>query len=197
MMSLLFPYQRPVRLLGLILILTAAATRAQEAGGNPLTLEQALARAAERNPALAAQRYSERAAEALIEQAGLRPNPQLEAAVENFAGTGRVQGVRGLEATVQASQTLERGGKREKRVAVASRDREAAAREFAVRRTEILTAVATAYVETLAAQQRVALAEEPLRLARETIEAVDTRVRAAAASPAEAARARAALAAAQ
>lgn len=32
---------------------------------------------------------------------GLRPNPQLQAEMENFAGIGRVQGVRGLEATVQ------------------------------------------------------------------------------------------------
>lgn len=176
---------------------TALPTHGQETAPAMLTLDQALARAVERNPALAAQRYGERAAEALIEQAGVRPNPQLEVGFENFVGTGLVQGVRRLETTVQASQTLERGGKREKRVAVASRERDAAAREFAVRRAEVLSAVAGAYVDTVAAQQRVTIAEEPLKLARETVEAVNARVRAAAASPAEAARARAALASAQ
>lgn len=171
--------------------------RAQEAPATALTLDQLLARAVERSPALSAQRYGERAAEALIEQAGLRPNPQLDVSLEDFAGTGRVQGVRSLQTTVQASQTLERGGKREKRVALASRDRDVASKEFAVRRAEVLASVAIAYVDLVAAQQRLGLAEEPLKLARDTVEAVNVRVRAGAASPAEAARARAALATAQ
>lgn len=163
----------------------------------PLSLGNALQRAAEKNPTLAAQSYAERAAEALIEQAGLRPNPTLDVSLENFAGTGNVQGVRGLETTVQASQTFERGGKRERRVALAGREREAAAKEFAVRRADVLAASATAYIEMLAAQQRLALAAEPLKLARETVAAVDVRVKAAVASPAESARARAALASSQ
>lgn len=171
-----------------------AGVQAQESAPPALTLDAALSRAAERNPALIAQSYRERAAEALIEQAGLRPNPTLDLSLENFAGTGRAQGVRGLEATVQASQVIERGGKREKRVALAGREREAAAKEFAVRRSEVLATAATAYIETLAAQQRLALAAESLRLARETLVAVEARVKAGVASPAESARARAALA---
>lgn len=179
------------------LLLLAPFGRAQETPAPPLTLAAALRRADENNPALAAQRFDERAAEALVEQAGLRPNPTLDVSVENVLGTGRVQGVRGFEATVQANQTLERGGKRGKRVALADRERDAAAKELAVRRREVLAATAVAYAETLAAQQRLALAEEPLRLARETFATVDGRVNAGAASPAESARARAAVAAAQ
>lgn len=171
--------------------------QAQESAPPPLDLVEALRRAAERNPALIAQGYRERAAEALIEQAGLRPNPTLGLALENFAGTGRVQGVRGLETTVQASQTIERGGKREKRVALAGRGREAAAKEFALRRTEVLAAAAAAYIETLTAQQRLALAAESLQLARKTVAAVDVRVKAGVVSPAESARARATLASSQ
>jgi cobalt-zinc-cadmium efflux system outer membrane protein len=117
--------------------------------------------------------------------------------LENVLGTGRTQGVRSLETTVQASQTFERGGKRENRVALAGREREVAAKEFAVRRAEILTDSAHAYIAVLAAQQRLALAAEPLKLARETVTAVEVRVNAGVASPAETARARAALAAAQ
>jgi outer membrane protein, heavy metal efflux system len=179
------------------LLLSVHLGRAQEATVSTLTLASALQRAAENNPSLAAQRYGERAAEALVEQAGLRPNPTLGVEVENFLGTGNVQGVRSLETTVQANQTFERGGKREKRVAFASRERDAAAKEFAVRRAEVLASVAIAYAETLAAQQRLALAEEPLKLARETFAAVEARVKAGAASPAESARARAAVASAQ
>jgi cobalt-zinc-cadmium efflux system outer membrane protein len=179
--------------LALALIFTAARAFAQEAPTSTLTLAQTLALAAERHPALAAQAYQERAAAGLIEQAGVRPNPTLEVGLENVLGTGHLQGVRSLEATVQASQTFERGGKREKRVALATRERDTATKEFAVRRAEILAATATAYVNTLAARQRLALAAEPLRLARETLTLIDSRVRAGAASVIDSARARAAV----
>ena len=179
------------------MLLTALRGQAQEPPPAALTLASTLQRAVENNPTLAAQRYNERAAEALIEQAGLRPNPTLDVEMENFAGSGRVRGVDSLETTVQASQTLERGGKRGKRVALAGREREAAASEFAVRRAEVLAATAAAYVELLAAQQRLSLAGEPLKLARDTVAAVEIRVKAAVAPPAETARARAALASAQ
>ncbi len=182
---------------GLAVALFALSGRAQEVSPSTLTLSSALALAVERNPGLVAQGYGERAAEALIEQAGYRPNPTLDVSVENFLGTGSVQGVESLETTVQASQTFERGGKRDRRVALATKEREIAAKEYAVRRSEVIATAAVAYVETLAAQQRVALAEEPLQLARATLEAVDFRVKAGAASPAETARARAALASGQ
>ncbi len=163
----------------------------------PLTLADALARAVAGNPLLAVQAHEERAAEARIEQARQRPAPTLDVTLENFAGTGVIQGARSLEATVQASQTLERGGKREKRVALAGRERAAAAQESAVRHADLLAATTSAYLETLAAQSRLALAAEPLRLARDMAAAVDQRVKAGAASPAESARTRAVLAAAE
>jgi cobalt-zinc-cadmium efflux system outer membrane protein len=173
------------------------AAHAADPSAPALTLMAALERAAEQNPALAAQRYEERAADALVEQAGVRPNPTLDVELENVLGTGAVQGVRRLEATVQASQVLERGDKRARRIAVAEREREFAAQGLAVRRAEVRAATAIAFVETLAAQHRVALAEEPVRLARAMLAAVETRVREGMASPVDTARARAAVAAAQ
>jgi cobalt-zinc-cadmium efflux system outer membrane protein len=94
---------------------------------------------------------------------------------------------------VQASQTFERGAKRAKRVAVAGRERDFTVKDFAVRRAEILAATAAAYVHALAAQQRLTLAAEPLRLARETLALIESRARAGAASAIESARARAAV----
>lgn len=186
-----------LRRLAVTLLFTALMLRAQEAAASPLTLTQALSRTAESNPRLVAQGYQERAADALIEQAGLGPNPTLEIEAENLVGTGTLQGVRGLEATVQASQAFERGGKRQKRVVLATREREMATREFAVRQAEILAGTARAFIETLAAQHRLALANEPLQLARKSAATTEARVRAGASSPAESARARAALATAQ
>ncbi|MBP7140650.1 MAG: TolC family protein [Opitutaceae bacterium] len=180
-----------------VLLLVPVPGRMQDTTTPVLSLGDALARASSGNPSLAAYSYTQRAAEGLVEQAGLRPNPTLEFTAENFMGTGRVQGVRGLEATVQASQTFERGDKRGKRVALAGREKESAAKEYAVQRTEVLATTAVAYLEVIVARERLALADEPLRLARETVSAVDHRVKAGAASPAESARARAALASTQ
>lgn len=192
------PFQSIRRLLRATLLLIVGGIRLHAADpGPPLTFHTALDRAAAHNPALQARTMQSRAAEAIIEQAGLRPNPTLDLSLENFAGTGAVRGTRGLEATVQASQTIERGGKRNKRVALAERDREAADQALAVRRIDVLAATAAAYLETLAAQQRLALAAEPRRLARETLGAAEERVQAGIASAAEVARARAGLATAE
>lgn len=194
--SPLFPFC-PGRWLGLAVVLAAGTAQAQEVTTPSLTLTEMLTRVAERNPTLAAQSYGERAAEAFVEQAGARPNPTLDIGVENVLGTGRVQGVRGSETTVQATQTFERGGKRDKRVALAGREREVAAKEFALHRAEVLATAARAYVAMVVAQQRVLLAAESPRLARDTVAVVENHVRAGAVSQVELARARAALASAQ
>ena len=178
-----------------VLMLLGGGVWAQESAPlSTLTLGEALQRAAEHNPDLLASAQQERAAEALIEQAGQRPNPTLDVSLENLVGTGAVRGTRGLEATVQASRTFERGGKRDKRVTLAARERSAAERLHTVRRNAVLAATAEAYLETLAAQQRLTLAAEPRRLARETLAAAEERVQAGVASAAETARARAGLA---
>lgn len=175
---------------------TVPGGRSEEAPSS-LTLADALHRAAENNPTLNAARYNERAAEALMEQASLRPNPTFNVSLENFGGSGVLSGVNELETTVQASQRFERGDKRNKRIAVARRDQDIVAGNLDVRRIDVLTATTLAYIKTMAGQQRIALASEPLDLARETLTAAEARVREGVASPAEPARARATLAFAQ
>lgn len=169
------------------------------AGADPgvpaaLTLSDALARAEREHPRLAALAYGERAAAGLIEQAGLAPNPELGLELENVIGTGALRGGRGLEATIQASQRFERGGKRDRRVTAAERERDAVRAELAIERAEVKRQTALAFVEVLAAVERVRLAMEALQLAREIEQAVTHRVQAGADSAAEAARGRAAVA---
>jgi len=159
-----------------------------------LPLSAALARAEQQHPVLRAAGYRARVADASVEQADVRPNPTLGVEVENVLGTGAWRGTRGLEATVQASQTFERGGKRERRVTLARHERRAVEHAFAVQRAKVLEATAVAFVEALAAQARVELAGEPVRLARELVAALEQRQAAGAAGPAEVARARASVA---
>lgn len=201
----MFPSPLPRLILGLALgALAAAATPVASAASAPapsatadtapLTLAQALALTATGHPQLAARVHESRAAAGLIEQAAQAPAPTLDVAVENVLGTGRLRAGHSLEATVQTSRTWERGDKREKRVALASRTRDTVDRDLAVLEAELLAATAAAYAAAVSAQHRAALAAEPLRLARETVAAVERRVQAGAASAAESARARAALA---
>lgn len=187
-------WSRPIW--ALAVLSAALGGRAQEAPPS-LSLSDALQRATEHNPALNAARYSERAADAFTEQAALRPNPTLDVSLENFGGTGALRGIDDFEATVQASQRFERGDKRSKRVAVAQSDREIATENLEVQRIDVLTATALAYIETLASQERLALAAKPRSLAEDTLAAAKARVKAGDASPAEPARARASLASAQ
>lgn len=173
----------------LLFLFTAAGLSAQD-----LSLAEALRRAAAQNPSLLAQGYAGRAAEALIDQAAVRPHPTLGFELENFAGTGAFRGADAIESTVQVSQAFERGGKREKRVTVARRERDVADREFAARRSEVLAVTAAAYMDVIAAQERLALSGHALALAQETTRAVALRVKSAVGSTAESARARASLA---
>lgn len=180
-------------LLGCSLIFHGVAHSAE---GNPssFSLVEALRRAEAGNPALHAQAYATRSTDALIAQAGARPNPALSIALENFAGSGAFRGFDGIETTVQLGQVFERGGKRAKRVAVARSGREIASQEFAVRRAELLAAAAAAYVDVLTANSRTEQTARSLALARETAGVISTHVQAASTSSVESARARAALA---
>jgi cobalt-zinc-cadmium efflux system outer membrane protein len=183
-------------IVGMFFFLAAIGSQAQAT--EPLTLQQALQYTADRNPALEALRYEEKAAEGLVEQAGYRPNPMLSTQIEDFGGTGsHRRGVDSLEPTIQASLTLERGGKRERRVALAEREQEIVAFEFMVSRNVALLDTAIAYIKTLENQERIDLASEQLLLVEATKKAVDVRLEVGASSPADAARARVTLASAQ
>ena len=57
---------------------------AAETSGGRLTLADALARTLRRSPELAAFAYDERAAEARVLQAGIRPNPEASLVVEDI-----------------------------------------------------------------------------------------------------------------
>lgn len=179
-------------LLSCVYLLTLSTLLAAESAPG-LSLAEALRRADTGSPALLAPTSATRSAEALIAQAGVRPNPTLDLTFENFAGSGAFRAFDGVDTTVQISQVLERGGKREKRVGVARSGLEIAEQEFAVRRAEVRAAAAAAYIAVLAANSRTDHADRSLALAREAADVITAEVQSAAASNAEAARARAAL----
>ena len=150
-----------------------------------LRLEQALAAALLRNPELAADGYEVRAREAALVQAGAFPNPTVSLELEDFAGSGEFHGVESAQTTLLLGQLVELGGKRSARIGIASADRDLASWDYEVRRIDVLARTANAFVEVLAAQERMRLADESLELARAMQRSAELRLRAGIASPAE------------
>ena len=155
-----------------------------------LSLRQALHETLLKNPELLAFSFELRAIEARRLQAGLLPNPELSAELENFGGTGSTRGVQNSEATIQLSQLIELGGKRAKRLHAAGLERDIAGFDYEAKRLEILTDTTKAFVEALAAQERLALTTDLLRLAERVLGTVSERVKAGKVSPVEETRAR-------
>ena len=170
---------------------SAAAVFSEPTG--ELTLERAVEAALARNPDLEASLYELRAADARVLQSGLRPNPELSAEVENFAGTGAARGVGASETTLSLSQVIELGGKRSLRQTVSGADRELVAIGQQARQLDVLADVTRRFVTVVAAQERASLARTNSDLAQKTLAAIAARVEAARSPQAERSRAQIAL----
>jgi outer membrane protein, heavy metal efflux system len=173
-----------------------AAARLEEPTG-ALTLRQALALSLERSPELASFSWDVRIGEARMLQASLRPNPEVGVEEENVLGTGDYRGFRLSQTTIELSQIIELGGKRAARMKEAALSRDLAGWDYETRRIEVLTRTAGTFVEVLSLQQRLALAEETVRLAEDVAQAVGKRVEAAKTFTVEKTKADVALASAQ
>ncbi len=157
-------------------------TGAAEAAA-PLTLAAALALAMQANPELAAARHEAAALDGAALQAAARPNPQLQTLVEDSRRATR-------STTVQLNQTLELGGQRAARIAVARHGQDGAAIDLAAQAAATRAAVAGAFFDVLAAQERLRLADTSGALARQASAISARRVSAGKASPVEETRAR-------
>ena len=148
-------------------------TAPTRAWAEPLTLAEALARASATCPTLIAAQAEVRAAEGRALQAGLRPNPELDLSIENFAGTGAFRGLEETESTLSIGQRFELGGKRTARQRAAEAEIEAARLGFAVARADLMTEVRNAYAEAYADGRRLDLAREQFVRA-ENLQAIAT-----------------------
>lgn len=202
-----------------VVVMTAAFSllAPPRAFAEPVTLAEALARASSTSPIITAAEADVAAAQGRAQQAGFRPNPELNLEVENFAGTGGFSGLDDAETTLAIGQQFELGGKRAARRRAAEAEVETARLRLEVARADLERDVREAYAEAFAAGRRVELArdqferaenlstiatelvdagrEPPLRAIRARTAALEAvgRVRAAEAEYAQAQRALAAL----
>lgn len=150
---------------------------AQREAAGPLTLREALALAARLNPGLAASAHDVLAAEGNARQAGVLPNPELEIEAEDFGGTDARKGYDGATTTAGISQQLELGGKRSKRQSVARAEARLTGWDYEAARLDVLTRTKQAFVDVLAAQGQLALAEASLMLAEDVRKSAAERVK--------------------
>src|SRR5262245_22100997 len=162
--------------------------------GGPLSQPDAVARALAASAEVRAAARGIRVHEALAVQAGALPNPELSGELENVGGTGRRQGFEQTESTVLLAQRIELGGERGARVRIAEQERGLSAWDHDAARLAVVALASKAFVTALAAQNRLTLASDMERLARETAAAVDRGVTAGATVPVESVRARVAVA---
>src|SRR5215207_6043876 len=107
-----------MRSLSLLSVFFGFAATAFASDSDPLTLNQALALATSRSPELSAFSYDQRAADARLLQAGLKPNPVASLESEDFLGGGEFSGFQQSQTTLSLGQLLELGGKRASRIEV-------------------------------------------------------------------------------
>lgn len=158
--------------------------------GAGLTLAEAIQLALQFSPELQAAERNLQASEGAVIQAGVRPNPELQALVEDTRAATRTT-------TVQISQPIELAGQRSARISAAQLSQAQVAGELQARRIQVRADVTQAYFAQAIAQERVRLAQASTDLASRAFEAVAKRVLAGKVSPVEETRARVAQAAAR
>jgi len=149
-----------------------------------LVLSQVLALALTQNPELSAFSWESRAQEAATLQAGLFPNPTFNANAANF-GNKVITGFDGDVVTLELSQLIELGGKRTARMEAASLTKQLADWDYETKRADVLTQVTQAFIDVLAAQQRLTLTQQIHELANQTTVTTSARVQAGKVSPVE------------
>jgi outer membrane protein, heavy metal efflux system len=163
----------------------------------PLTLAQAVDEALQRNLTLLAQRAGLSAADAALVTARLRPNPILSASADHldWLGTGfsDENGAGPSEYAVRVDVPLERGDKRDRRIAVADAAKRIALLQFADAIRRLKLDVMLAGIDLLDARERVALARDNLEKLQGLVELNDRRLKGGAISPLEATRSRVAM----
>ena len=169
----------------------------------PLTLKAALELAYGANAALSTAKRELEAVTGSILQAGLRPNPRVEAIIEDPRPANRLTAIyvnQPLElggkrpanrlTAIYVNQPLELGGKRPARIAAAERRHDVASAELNTMRVEIRAAVMVAFFDVLVAQERFLLTQGLVELSQRATTAASKRVTAGKVSPVEETKAR-------
>jgi cobalt-zinc-cadmium efflux system outer membrane protein len=158
-------------------IILCAPLAAQE--GKTLTLDEAFTLLIARHPDLARFRYLREGAQAAVEEASQSPALNAGLQIENVGSSART-GIDQAETTLSLSSVIERGGKREARQSVADAQMQMLTLEEEARRLDLLAEVARRFLDILAAQTMVSIADADIAQRERVVAAAEQRVRAGA-----------------
>jgi cobalt-zinc-cadmium efflux system outer membrane protein len=165
--------------------------------GPALTLDAAFERTLAAHPDLRGFEPRRAALDAERERAGQQPVRRVTAELENAPGTGPDHGFGVAELTLSLAGVLERGGKREARIALAQGRIDALANEQAARRLDVLAETARRYLTLVAANRQKGIALNDIAQRERAVAAARVRLRAGASPESVVLTAQAALARAQ
>ena len=179
----------PKSMLLLLLIGPFANAVEQTKPAQVLSLQQAVTKTLEQNPKLIAFGYQFEAQAGRVQQAGLKPNPELTLAVEDTFGSGELTGMDSAETTLGISWVLE-GQQRRGRVNAAQARTSVLEVERDIQRLDASANSARLFMLALALQTRLQQAEQAIEFARDVVKVIDQRVNVGNSPTAERARAK-------
>lgn len=173
--------------------LLRAPCAAAESAGAALSFPEAIERSLERNLDLRAFGYELEAQAGRVQQAGVRPPPEVQALAENVLGSGTRSDFDAAEITLSLALSLERGA-RVRRVEAARAGGDLLSTELRIQRLDVAAEAARRFIDLLEMQRGLAEAEEATALGRSMRDTVQKRLQAGQVPRAEVARAEAQLA---
>jgi cobalt-zinc-cadmium efflux system outer membrane protein len=176
----------------LVLPITAAQATSLAAPQTSISLPQVISQTLAHNPALKVFEFKQRALNGQLQTAQLTPAYSVDINADNLVGSGVHADAAQAEWSVSLSSVLELGQKQDARVALANSDLSHSRAQRQIQALATLTDVTRSYIQVLAAQERVALANTSHELAQKVLTLVKKRAQAGAAPPAEVLRAKAA-----
>lgn len=170
---------------GCCALITLCSIHAATPPGGELTVDEVIARVLERNPALQAAGFDNRAAAARIREAALANPWRAGIELENFAGSGTTSETDALETTLSLSRVLQTGDQLQLRSELARQEADLLDNEQQARRLDLLAESAQRFVAVAAAQERVQISRDALAAAQRTLDTVERRVQAGRTADAE------------
>ncbi len=141
------------------------------------TLEAAIRRTLESNPAMQAEGAAVDALRSQAQLTGLRPPLTFAADLENIGGTGSLSGVHSAETTLRLGHVIELGGKRAARQAFGRAEVERQQNVVRQRQLDLAAETTRRFIAVAEGQLELELASQQWALTRETEAAVRERVK--------------------
>jgi cobalt-zinc-cadmium efflux system outer membrane protein len=143
-----------------------------------LNLDDAVYRALAKSPSLDIAHHESQSKRFEVVQASLAPNPDFNYEVENIAGNRDWKGWRNREERIFASQLIETANKRQLRTKAASYQYFAALVGYKVSKLVLLNRVSRAFINVVASQELLKIAEDQAEIAHEVLRIATKKVEA-------------------